>query len=168
MSKDEEWRILLDNATYQAMVDRIADAVDPRVELERIRFDIERGDVYQAHVRERFEKIQHILNAVAIELHGREASKTHGPIGVENSPTATPPPGYRLASIARLFLTRDAFDRYVAPVIADMQEEYTVAVTDGRTGRARWICIRGHMLVIPGWLYGFFSGKLAKLFRSGN
>lgn len=59
------------------------------------------------------------------------------------------PPGYGLAAVARFVLTKGAYQRYVAPVIADMQFEYIDAIGKGRDTHARWIRIRGYGLV--GW-----------------
>jgi hypothetical protein len=78
------------------------------------------------------------------------------------------PPGHRLAEVARFLLTRDGFKRYVAPVIADMQEEYIEAIAAGHEGHALWIAIRGHLLVFPNWLYALIVGKLAALLRRGS
>jgi len=78
------------------------------------------------------------------------------------------PPGFKLASVTKSFLSPTAFKMFVEPVIADMQEEYVCAAAASEKARARWICIRGHMLVIPGWLYAFFAGWLTKLLRPGT
>lgn len=78
------------------------------------------------------------------------------------------PPGHRLAVVAEFLLTRGAFKRYVAPVIADMQEEYIEAIAAGHEWHARWIAVRGHLLVIPNWLYAVIVGKLAALLRRGS
>jgi hypothetical protein len=78
------------------------------------------------------------------------------------------PPGYRLSVIAAFLLTRGAFKRYVEPVIADMQHEYIDALAAGHVWHARYIAIRGHLIVIPGWIYAFIAGKLAALLRRGS
>lgn len=78
-----------------------------------------------------------------------------------------PPPGLKLASVARLMLGPKAFKMFVEPVIADMQAEHDDARDAGHKWRARRIHIRAYMLVIPGWLYAIFSARLAKLFRYG-
>jgi hypothetical protein len=87
------------------------------------------------------------------------------------APSSAPlvlPPGYKLAAIARFLLTREAFKRYVAPTIADMQEEYIEAASRGHKWHARWITLRGHLLVIPGWGYALVFGKLRELLRGGG
>lgn len=73
------------------------------------------------------------------------------------------PRGYRLAAAAKFLLPRAAYKRYVEPVIADMQEESIQDILAGRKWHARWISVRGWLLVIPGWLYAFVTGKLAGL-----
>jgi ferric-dicitrate binding protein FerR (iron transport regulator) len=75
-------------------------------------------------------------------------------------------PGTRLTSIARFVLTKEGFQRYVAPAIADMQEEYVEAVAKGDERHAQWIAIRGHLLVIPGWLYGFLTRAIKRIFTA--
>lgn len=78
------------------------------------------------------------------------------------------PPGYSLAKIASFLLTRGAYKRYVQPAIADMQQEYIDALAAGYVRHARWIAVRGHLLVFPNWLYGLVAGKLAALLRRGS
>jgi len=71
------------------------------------------------------------------------------------------PPGARLARCATFLLTKDAYRRYVQPVIADMQFEYCEALAAGATGRARWIAVRGWFLVVPGWVVGL-AGRIVR------
>ena len=75
------------------------------------------------------------------------------------------PPGYKFAAILSFLLTREAYRRFVEPAIADMQHEYIEALAAGRLWQARWIAIRGYLLVIPGWLYALVAGKLGELSR---
>jgi hypothetical protein len=49
-----------------------------------------------------------------------------------------------------------------------MQEEYVEAIAAGDEAHARWIAARGHLLVVPNWLYAFIAGKLAALLRRGS
>jgi hypothetical protein len=78
------------------------------------------------------------------------------------------PPGYRIAYIARFLLTPKAYKAYVEPVIADMQKEYIEAIAALDERHARWIAIRGHLLVIPNWFFALVVGKLAALLRRGS
>lgn len=78
------------------------------------------------------------------------------------------PPGYRLTAFCRFLLPRAVFKRYVAPTIADMQEDYIDALALDHKWHARWIFLRGHLLVVPGWLYAFCAGKLVELLRRGG
>jgi len=68
------------------------------------------------------------------------------------------PPGTHLARGAAFLLTKEAYRRYVYPVIADLQHEYIEAVVAGEELRARWIAVRGWLQVIPGWLVAFAGG----------
>jgi Domain of unknown function (DUF4880) len=78
------------------------------------------------------------------------------------------PPGNRLAHAAKFLLTPNAYKRYVAPVIADMQQEYADAVAAGRPHYARWIALRVYLLIVPGWLHALVAGRLAALPRRGH
>lgn len=78
------------------------------------------------------------------------------------------PPGNRLAEIAEFLLTREAYHRYVAPTIADMQKEYIECLAKGDVWRARWIAVRGHILVIPGWMYALAARAVMKIFNAGT
>jgi hypothetical protein len=75
-------------------------------------------------------------------------------------------PGVTLNRVTQFLLTREAHRRYVAPVIADMQEEYCEALAAGRKQHGRWIAVRGHLLVIPGWLYGALVRAVKQLFSA--
>lgn len=69
-------------------------------------------------------------------------------------------PGRALSVIAAWVLARRAYERYVEPVIADMQQEYLEATVAGRAWRARWVAVRGHLLIVPGGAYALVSGAL--------
>jgi hypothetical protein len=45
-------------------------------------------------------------------------------------------------------LSRAAYQRYVAPHIADMQYEYEIAYQAGAPWKARWIVIRGYCQIL--------------------
>jgi hypothetical protein len=63
--------------------------------------------------------------------------------------------------LLKLLMTRRAFERYVSPAIADMQTEYVEALAADRKGLAKWIALRGHFYLIPGWLYGLLAAAMA-------
>ncbi len=76
------------------------------------------------------------------------------------------PPGSGLSSVVRFLLTRDAYRRFVKPVIADMQHEYIEAIAAGETWRARWIVVLGHLHIVPGWLYGLAARAIKRIFTA--
>jgi hypothetical protein len=76
--------------------------------------------------------------------------------------------GSTLAHAARSLLTPKAYQTYVEPVIADMQQEYVDAVATGNPLRARWIALRVYLVIIPGWLYALIAGRLTKFMRRGQ
>jgi hypothetical protein len=47
-----------------------------------------------------------------------------------------------------------------------MQTEYCDALAAGDVWHARWIAIRGHLLVLPGWLYGLVARAVRRMFSA--
>jgi hypothetical protein len=66
-------------------------------------------------------------------------------------------PGTFFAQMLRLFMTARAFRRYVYPAITEMQAEYYEALGAGDRRQARWVVVRGHVLVLPTFLYGLIA-----------
>jgi len=97
------------------------------------------------------------LNTIAV-LRGNAAQPS--------SPRIALAPGVWLNRVTRFLLTRDAHRRYVEPVILDMQTEYCDALAAGHVWHARWIAIRGHLLVLPGWLYGLVARAVRRMFSA--
>jgi len=87
-----------------------------------------------------------------------ETAKTKSPLVL--------PPGVWLTRVSRFLLTPQAHQRYVQPAIADMQHEYCQAVHAGDDWHARWIAIRGHMLVLRPWLWAALTRALKSMFSS--
>jgi hypothetical protein len=54
----------------------------------------------------------------------------------------------RLDRFARFFFRKRTYERYLAPCIAETQEEYLEALREGDERKARWVRIRG---VIAFW-----------------
>ena len=75
-------------------------------------------------------------------------------------------PGTRARWILGVVMTRRAFRRYVYPAITEMQAEYLEALAAGHRRHARWIAIRGHLLLIPGWLYGLVAQVIRRIFST--
>jgi hypothetical protein len=89
------------------------------------------------------------------------------------NPTARPKPvrvvlapGTRAGSVLAIIMTRRAFRRYVYPAITELQAEYFEALSAGHRGHARWIAIRGHLLLVPGWLYGLVAQAIRRIFST--
>lgn len=76
------------------------------------------------------------------------------------------PPGTRLSSLLQLMLGATLFRRYVAPAIADMQEEHFEALSRGDKWDAWSAIVRGYLFMIPGWLWGMIAAVVAKFTRS--
>jgi len=103
--------------------------------------------------------LRRIVRVLAVRLRRQEDVRNRVPRVVRA-------PGVMLHRTAKFLLTRDAHRRYVEPVIADMQHEYFEAIVAGREWSARWIALRGHVLVIPGWLFGLLAHAQRRLFKS--
>jgi hypothetical protein len=75
-------------------------------------------------------------------------AKVHLPSAPEAAPVVELPPGYRIATLASFILTKGAYQRYVAPQIADMQFEYIEAIKACNERLAQWVRIRGYGLIV--------------------
>lgn len=75
------------------------------------------------------------------------------------------PPGMRLSTFLQALLGFTRFRRYVAPAIADMQEEYFEALNRGDKWNARAAVVRGYVFIVPGWLWSMAATALAKFSR---
>jgi hypothetical protein len=83
-------------------------------------------------------------------------------------PRVVRPPGARLGHALSILLTRRAYEKAVAPVIADAQHEYLEAVGAGHNLHARWIAVRLHFIVWPGWVYGLFASLVRRIIGAGT
>ena len=97
---------------------------------------------------------------------GESAPKVNGSssVSAQASRKVVLPPGHTLGTIASVLLTRESYKRYVMPVIADMQEEYIEAIAADHNWHAWWIVVRGHVLIIPGWLYAYLARAIRRIF----
>jgi hypothetical protein len=75
-------------------------------------------------------------------------------------------PGTRLERLTQFLLTPKAHSVYVVPAIRDMQVQYFEAVRADHKWLARYIVLRGHLLVIPGWLYAAATRAAIKFFSA--
>lgn len=112
--------------------------------------------------------IQELPHSVAERLRRKVFQKALADDAARASSKIVLPPGSTLANVTKFLLTRNSYKRYAEPVIADMQQEYIEAVAARHEWHARWIAIRGHLLVIPGWIYALVTGKLVALLRGGH
>lgn len=76
------------------------------------------------------------------------------------------PPGATLNRITRFLVTREAHARFVEPIIRDMQVEYCDELAAGHIRHARWIAVRGHLLVLPNWSYAWIARTVKRMFSS--
>jgi hypothetical protein len=106
--------------------------------------------------------VRHRVRAVHQAGHGDEgspASKAGGEL-----------PGAAVSGLARLVLTKRAYEAYVAPAIADMQYEFGEAMRRGDRRMAKWIVLRGHLALISPWAWSVVApllGKVAGWFLRG-
>ncbi|MFI4869432.1 MAG: hypothetical protein ACHQDD_08785 [Steroidobacterales bacterium] len=83
-------------------------------------------------------------------------------------PRIVRPPGARLGDVLSFLLTRRAYEKIVAPVVADAQYEYMEAVAAGHELHARWIAVRLYIIIWPGWVYGLFASALRRIVGAGT
>jgi hypothetical protein len=57
-------------------------------------------------------------------------------------------PGWKLNSFADLCFSRRTCDEVLLPTLSDMQIEYFEALREGRFAKARWVQLRGYLLVV--------------------
>ena len=75
-------------------------------------------------------------------------------------------PAWRLVRVLQLVFTRNAYQRVIAPTIADLQYEYYEALGRKDDALARWVRIRGIVLI---W-WNIFSAivvPVIRFFRGG-
>lgn len=60
----------------------------------------------------------------------------------------TLPPGFRLSAAARAVLTPRAYRQHVLVAVSEMQAEYIEEIDSGNEWKARWVSLRGHMLIL--------------------
>jgi hypothetical protein len=94
-------------------------------------------------------------SASRASLQGRRAGRRSAAKPVE--------PGTHFAEILGVFMTARAFRRYVYPAIREIQAEHYEALGAGDRRQARWIVIRGHILVLPAFLYGLIAQGIRKV-----
>ncbi|HWK51172.1 MAG TPA: hypothetical protein VNR40_14865 [Steroidobacter sp.] len=73
------------------------------------------------------------------------------------------PPRLFYDGLLRRFLRPAAYKRYIVPHIADMHEEYFSCLSKNDEAGARWAIIRGHLYVIPSWVWSLLGQLLARV-----
>jgi hypothetical protein len=57
--------------------------------------------------------------------------------------TITRPPGARLVAFAECVFSKRTYETVLKPYLAETQEEYFEALSEGRVRKARWVRVRG-------------------------
>lgn len=73
------------------------------------------------------------------------------------------PPRLFYDGFLRRFMRPAAYKRYIVPHIADMHEEYFSCLSKEDWVGARWAVIRGHLYVIPSWVWSLLGQLLARV-----
>ena len=76
------------------------------------------------------------------------------------------PPGYRIGNVLRFLYSKKTFSRVFEEQLTDMNIEYIDAVGDGSERLARWILVRGHIVLLTTMMTHAFSTTVCNLFRS--
>ncbi len=69
----------------------------------------------------------------------------YGLLGESKRGRISRPPGSRLNALADFFCSAKTMERVVLPILSDLQTEYFDALAEGKTAKARWICVRGYI-----------------------
>lgn len=73
------------------------------------------------------------------------------------------PPRLLYDGLLQRLLSPGAYKRYIVPHVADMHDEYFVCLAKGDEAGARWAVIRGHLYVIPSWVWSLLGQVLARV-----
>lgn len=73
------------------------------------------------------------------------------------------PPRLFYDGLLRRLMSPAAYKRYIVPHVADMHEEYFACLAKGDERGARWAVIRGHLYVIPSWVWSLIGQLLARV-----
>jgi len=139
-----------------------------RAEMQRL------AELTAAESAKRIDELKTAQREVELELkagmtvYGRKRYLYHVFLTTKPSTTIVRLPGERLGHALSILLTRRAYQKTVAPVIADAQYEYLGAVSAGRDLHARWIRVRLYLIVWPGWVYGFFASLIRRIIGAGT
>jgi hypothetical protein len=68
----------------------------------------------------------------------------YGPQGKSGRGRISRPPGSRLSALADFFCSPKTMERVVLPILSDLQTEHFDALAEGKTAKARGICVRGY------------------------
>jgi hypothetical protein len=99
-------------------------------------------------------------SAIRCELRRREVAASHQPTQPNR---IVLPPRLFFDGLLRRFMPLGAYDRYIKPVVADMHHEYFECLARRDSRGARWAVIRGHLYVIPSWVYSRLLRLIARV-----
>lgn len=111
--------------------------------------------------------------AGSLELKGGGSAKmsSSASLNLSSSPSPAPiarPPATRMVSGLRFLLTRNAYSRIVAPLVAQEQHEYFEAILRGDERLAWWIGKRMYVLIVWNTFWAFLAPLFAKVFRGAG
>lgn len=100
------------------------------------------------------------------KLSGKRLNFLRMGVSVQSAPQLDLPPGTHLASILRRLLPHHVYRKWILVAISEMQAEYFEALAAGQPRRARWIVLRGYLLVIQSSLHALLPGIVRRLFST--
>jgi hypothetical protein len=68
-------------------------------------------------------------------------------------PRIEAPPGILVASVLRQVLAPTEYRKWVLVAVSEMQAEYFEELVAGHVWRARWVALRGHLVLVLSVLY---------------
>ena len=94
-----------------------------------------------------------------------EFVEDYAPIGSHDQRRISSAPGTTLSSIADFFSSKKTRKFILAPIIADMQEEYFDSLMEDRIWKARWVRIRGCWAFWQSWGIAGFLKTVADVWK---
>ena len=108
--------------------------------------------------RRQVHELRTLHRALSRELSGSEPPKNEASrASLERARRV----GRHVERVARVFMSKKAYDLYVGPALADISYEYAEAVDAGRPWLARWYLARGFVWLVRPWAWASIFAKVA-------
>jgi hypothetical protein len=106
--------------------------------------------------------IKRFVDEMTREMKGRSVVARPG-----HAPKIVMAPGTWASRILGAVLTKRAFRVHVLVALSEMREEYNEEYAKGRRGKAEWVRVRGHLLMVWAWVHALCPSFLKKFLPGG-